>query len=108
MERRFFCGECGNVYDVTIPENAGSLMEMRCPACNSQQITEAPPWAPLGSGFNIFTGDEWAYECRECKFQFRLSIPKSPDEDKLRKCPKCKSDHLHLITGSKSLPLYCG
>ena len=108
MERRLYCGECAHVFDITIPDGSCTIMEARCPSCKSQQVTVAPPWAPLGSGANIFTGDEWAYECKECKFQFRLSIPKSPDENKLRKCPKCRSGDLRVITGSKALPLYCG
>jgi hypothetical protein len=108
MIHRLLCNKCFHVYDITIPENACSVMEMRCPACDSQQVSEAPPWAPLGSGANIFTGDEWAYECGECKFQFRLSIPKSPDENNLRKCPKCQSHELKSITCSNALPLYCG
>jgi Zn finger protein HypA/HybF involved in hydrogenase expression len=108
MERRFFCGECAHVFDITIPEDSCSIVEILCPSCKSQKVSVAPAWAPLGSGFNIFTGDEWAYECMECKYQFRLSIPKSPDENKLRKCPKCRGNQLHLITGSKALPLYCG
>jgi Zn finger protein HypA/HybF involved in hydrogenase expression len=108
VERRFFCNECAHVYDLDIPENTCTVMEMRCPACNSQQISEAPPWAPLGSGHNIFTGNEWAYECRDCNFKFRLSIPKSPDENKLRRCPRCQGNNLLTITGSKALPLYCG
>jgi hypothetical protein len=36
-----------------------------------------------------------------------MPIPKSPAEDKSRKCPVCNSGHLHLITGAKALPLYC-
>ncbi len=108
MERRFVCGKCSHVFDVVFPENACTIVEVRCPSCDSQEVSEAPPWAPLGSGANIFVGNEWAYECQECKFQFRLSIPKSPDENKLRRCPKCQSHNLFVITGSKTLPLYCG
>lgn len=108
MERRFFCNECSHVYDMNMPENTGAIIEMHCPICGSQQISEAPPWAPLGSGLNIFSGNEWAYECKDCKFQFRLSIPKSPDENNLRKCPKCQSNNLNSITCSSALPLYCG
>jgi DNA-directed RNA polymerase subunit RPC12/RpoP len=82
--------------------------EIACPGCHSTNIMEAPAWVPLDSGRNIFAGNEWSYECQACKYQFRMPIPKSPEEDKSRKCPKCNSGHLHLITGSKSLPLYCG
>jgi Zn finger protein HypA/HybF involved in hydrogenase expression len=108
MERRFVCGKCSNVFDKEIPNDSCLIIEIRCPSCNSQQVSETPPWAPLGSGFNIFSGDEWAYKCKECSFQFRLSIPNSPDENKKRLCPKCHSNDLQVITGSKYLPLYCG
>lgn len=108
MEKRFVCGECSNVFDKTIPEDSCSIVEIRCPSCDSQAISETPPWAPLGSGLNIFSGDEWAYECKQCNYKFRLSIPKSPDENNKRRCPKCRSNDLLVITGSNSLPLYCG
>ena len=107
MERRFVCKKCWNVFDLSIPEGSSDV-EILCPECSSADVMDAPPWAPLGSGRNIFMGDEWAYECQQCKFQFRMPIPKNPEEDKSRTCPTCNSNHLHLITGSKTLPLYCG
>ena len=108
MERRFLCKKCWNVFDLAIPDSSRSNVEIHCPACRNADVMEAPPWAPLGSGRNIFESNEWAYECQQCKYKFRMPIPKSPIEDKSRKCPTCKSGHLHLITGEGTLPLYCG
>ena len=100
MEKRFLCKKCWNIFDLMITDNSPDN-EINCPACSNTDIMEAPPWAPLGSGRNIFEGNEWAYECQQCKYKFRMPIPKSPTEDKSRKCPACNSGHLHLITGSK-------
>jgi Zn finger protein HypA/HybF involved in hydrogenase expression len=107
QEHRLLCKKCCLVFDVSL---AGSPADVKiyCPSCNSTDIEDTPPWAPIGSGPNIFSGDEWAYECQDCQYQFRMPIPKNPGEAKNRKCPKCKSNHLNLITGSKALPLYCG
>lgn len=107
MEHRLVCKKCWHVFDLSVPEGAKPVAA-HCPACDSREIMVAPPWAPLGSGRNIFTEDEWSYECQDCKFKFRMPIPKSPEEDKKRICPQCNSGHLHLITGSQTLPLYCG
>jgi DNA-directed RNA polymerase subunit RPC12/RpoP len=82
--------------------------EIRCPGCGGSEIMEAPPWAPLGSGLNILENDTWEYQCQECKNTFKLPIPKSPAEDKSRRCLACNSAHLHLLTGAGALPLYCG
>jgi DNA-directed RNA polymerase subunit RPC12/RpoP len=108
MEKRFLCKHCWHVFDRAIPDGNSSSEEMHCPACSSVDVTAAPPWAPLGSGRNIFENQTWDYECQQCKFKFSMPIPKSPAEDKSRKCPACNSGHLHLLTGAKNLPLYCG
>lgn len=107
MDHRLLCKKCFNVFDHLISESSPST-GIHCTICNSGDVVDAPPWAPLGSGSNIFGGNEWAYECQQCKFKFRMAIPKNPTEDKSRKCPACNSGHLHLVTGSKALPLYCG
>jgi Zn finger protein HypA/HybF involved in hydrogenase expression len=107
MEHRFLCKKCWHVFDATIPDSSTNV-EIHCPACHHTDVMEAPPWVPLDSGKNIFSGNEWSYECQDCKYRFRMPIPKSPLEDKSRKCPSCKSGHLHLVTGAKTLPLYCG
>jgi hypothetical protein len=107
QEHRLLCKKCCLVFDLALTGSAADA-KICCPSCTSPDIEDTPPWAPLGSGPNIFEGDEWAYECQDCKYQFRMPIPKNPDEAKSRKCPKCKTTHLNLITGSKALPLYCG
>lgn len=107
MERRYLCKKCWNVFDYSIPEGPSSGEQIHCPVCCSVDVMEAPPWAPLDSGKNIFDSNEWQYECQDCKVRFKMPIPKSPSEDKSRRCPYCNSGHLHLITGSKALPLYC-
>jgi Zn finger protein HypA/HybF involved in hydrogenase expression len=108
MEQRFLCKKCWLVFDKSAAGDGSPGKEITCPQCRSANVMEAPAWVPLDSGSNIITGNEWSYECQDCKYRFRMPIPKSPEEDKSRKCPGCQSGHLHLITGSKSLPLYCG
>ena len=108
MKRRFLCKQCRYVFDVEIPEDAERGTEVRCQKCNSSDVMEAPTWAPLGSGLNIFEGDSWEYQCQQCKKNFKLPIPKSPEEDKSRACPFCNSNHLHLLTIDGAKPLYCG
>jgi DNA-directed RNA polymerase subunit RPC12/RpoP len=108
MERRFLCKKCWNLFDFTVSDDIFSDRVIPCPACRSAEVMEAPPWAPLGAGKNIFESDTWDYECQQCKYKFRMPIPHSPSEDKNRKCPFCRSGHLHLIVGEKGLPLYCG
>jgi DNA-directed RNA polymerase subunit RPC12/RpoP len=108
MERRFLCKQCLNVFDHAVSDIPSPDKKIKCPACCGVDIMDAPPWAPLGSGRNIFETKMWDYECQQCKYKFRMPIPKSPTEDKNRKCPVCNSGHLHLLTGEKNLPLYCG
>jgi DNA-directed RNA polymerase subunit RPC12/RpoP len=108
MENRFLCKDCCNVFDLALHGSSSLSAEIRCPACHSNNVTEAPAWAPLGSGKNIFESDTWEYECQQCKHTFKMPIPKSPTEDKSRRCPICNGEHLHLLTGAKALPLYCG
>jgi predicted Zn finger-like uncharacterized protein len=108
MERRFLCRHCWLVYDAPVDDIGGAGGEVRCPGCRSTDIMEAPAWASLGSGLNIFDSNEWKYECQQCRHRFTMPIPGSPAEDKSRQCPVCHSGHLHLLTGAKALPLYCG
>ena len=108
MKRRFLCKQCRDVFDIEIPGDSSDGTEVHCQKCSSSDIMEAPTWAPLGSGWNIFETDVWEYECQLCKNTFKLPIPKSPTEDKSRRCLACDSAHLHLLTGAKSAPLYCG
>jgi len=108
MERRLLCKKCWNIFDLPTLDSTSLNVEIHCPECRSVDVMDAPPWAPLGSGRNIFENETWDYECQQCKYKFRMPIPKSPTEDKSRKCPACNSGHLHLLTGAKNLPLYCG
>jgi Zn finger protein HypA/HybF involved in hydrogenase expression len=108
MKRRFLCKRCRLVFDIEIRGDSLTGQKVLCPGCRSADIMEAPTWAPLGSGLNIFENDTWEYQCQECKTTFRLPIPKSPAEDKSRRCLACRSEHLHLLTGAGALPLYCG
>jgi DNA-directed RNA polymerase subunit RPC12/RpoP len=107
MERRFLCKKCWHIFDLPEPDSSSGNLKIKCPSCSATDVMEAPPWAPLDSGKNIFASNEWQYECQQCKLKFKMPIPKSPSEDKSRECPVCHSRHLHLLTGAKALPLYC-
>ena len=106
MKRRFLCKTCRNVFDSPDTDNNRDI-DIKCPSCCGTDVMEAPAWAPLDSGRNIFQSNEWEYECQQCKHKFKMPIPKSPSEDKSRRCPACGGSHLHLLTGEKALPLYC-
>ena len=108
MKRRFLCKQCRHVFDVSTKGDSSVSTEARCPGCGSADIMEAPTWVPLGAGLNIFESDTWEYQCQDCKATFKLPIPKSPGEDKSRRCPTCNSEHIHLQTSTGGLPLYCG
>jgi DNA-directed RNA polymerase subunit RPC12/RpoP len=107
-QSRYLCKVCRNIFIATIGGSLSTKKGERCPHCGSPQVMEAPAWAPLGSGFNIFEGSTWKYECHQCGHTFEMPIPKSPTEDKDRKCPVCGQGHLHLLTEIGALPLYCG
>jgi len=102
------CKQCRNVFDITISSDSFLDKAVHCPACGSSDVREAPPWAPLGSGWNICENNMWEYECQDCKNVFQMPIPGSPTEDKKRKCPVCGSGHLHMLTNVGTLPLHCG
>jgi DNA-directed RNA polymerase subunit RPC12/RpoP len=108
METRFLCKQCRHVFDLAKPGDSDLDNKIHCPACGSSDVIEAPTWAPLGSGWNIFESTSWEYECQQCKHTFKLPIPKSPEEDKNRRCPICNSGHLHLLIDNVATPLYCG
>jgi len=108
MRCRLLCKKCRHVFDMEIPGDSFRGTEVRCQKCGCADVMEAPTWAPLGSGLNIFENDTWEYQCQQCKITFKLPIPKSPAEDKSRRCLFCNSEHLHLLTGTGAMPLYCG
>ena len=108
MADRVLCLDCRLIFDVD-PEISCSIdRKIHCPSCDSTNIAEAPAWAPLGSGSNIFDADEWEYECQRCGHKFKMPVPGSPTENKERTCPVCNSEHLHIVTEIGALPLYCG
>jgi len=108
MKSRFLCTKCRHIFDADISEDSPVKTEVLCPACASSDIMDAPTWAPLGAGRNIFENDTWDYQCQQCKKTFKLPIPKSPTEEKSRKCIYCFSPQLNLLTCTGTMPLYCG
>ena len=108
MEERFLCKHCRHVFDQAITGGASLDEQLHCAKCGSVDVIEAPAWAPLGSGMNVFDNDTWEYECQECQQTFKMPIPRSPSESKSRTCPACRSSHLHVLNNMESLPLYCG
>jgi rRNA maturation endonuclease Nob1 len=107
-ECTLLCRQCRNVFKAPVAAGLIVKLEMKCPKCGSLDIGEAPAWAPLGSGLNIFESSEWEYECQQCRNKFKMPVPKSPSEQKERRCAICGSGHLHLLTIAGAEPLYCG
>ena len=109
-EHTLLCKRCRNIFRLPLPVSSQSRGEfcIRCPKCGSPEISDAPAWAPLGSGSNIFVDSVWEYECQQCHHKFEMPVPKSPTEAKKRTCPVCHSGHLHLATNIGAQPLYCG
>jgi len=110
-EIKFLCKTCRNVFISSVPSgfpfDKGGVC-LLCPKCRSGNLEEAPAWAPLGSGQNIFEGSEWEYECQQCRRKFKMPVPRSPTEAKSRICITCGSKHLNLLTDVGAQPLYCG
>jgi rRNA maturation endonuclease Nob1 len=107
-EYTFLCRQCRNIFKLTVRPGSSVNCEVRCPKCGNTSIEEAPIWAPLGSGLNIFESADWEYECQECQKTFKMHIPKSPTEEKQRKCPSCGAGHIHRLSAAGGEPLYCG
>lgn len=107
-EYTFLCKQCRHVFKLPVKPEVTGKGGVTCPRCLSQEVAEAPAWAPLGSGLNIFESAEWEYECQQCLKKFKMPIPKSPAEQKSRRCSTCGSGHLHLLTIAGAEPLYCG
>jgi rRNA maturation endonuclease Nob1 len=103
-EYTLLCRQCRNVFKLP-----GTLFnsDTHCPECTSQDIMEAPVWAPLGSGRNIFDSTEWEYECLKCQNKFKMPIPLSPAEEKARRCPSCSSEQINRLNAAGGEPLYC-
>jgi putative FmdB family regulatory protein len=107
-EYTLLCKQCRNVFYASVADCCSIDQRTACPACGCVELFEAPVWAPLGSGFNIFDSSEWEYECRKCHNKFKMPIPKSPVEDKQRRCPACGSGQIERLTSFDGLPLWCG
>jgi Zn finger protein HypA/HybF involved in hydrogenase expression len=110
-EIKFLCKTCRNVFVSSVQSGSPfnkAIVCLICPQCKSGNVEEAPAWAPLGSGHNIFDSSEWEYECQQCRRKFKMPIPKSPTEAKGRICIACGSHHLQLLTDVGAQPLYCG
>jgi rRNA maturation endonuclease Nob1 len=107
-DNKLLCRQCRNIFKIPVQPGPALEPDMHCPKCGSRDVVEAPVWAPLGSGSNIFDSSEWEYECQLCRDKFKMPIPKSPSEEKGRSCPSCGSRHLHLLTDIGAQPLYCG
>lgn len=107
-EYTLICSQCRNIFKSDRQPGSSPDKKMCCPKCGSREVAEAPVWAPLGSGLNIFDGSEWEYECQECHKKFKMPIPKSPTEEKDRRCQYCGAGHIHRLTGVGGQPLYCG
>jgi DNA-directed RNA polymerase subunit RPC12/RpoP len=109
MENKtLLCKNCRNIFDLPADEIKSQNPIIRCPKCGDIDIKAAPCWAPLNSGSNIFDEAGWEYECQQCRKGFVFPVPKSPKEEKERKCPFCGSGHIHLLTDLGAQPLYCG
>ena len=108
MKQRFLCKKCRHIFDVEVSNDAAVTTEVLCPGCASSEVMDAPTWAPLGAGLNVFENDTWDYQCQQCKKSFKLPIPKSPTEEKSRKCIYCFSANIQRLTGTGTMPLYCG
>jgi rRNA maturation endonuclease Nob1 len=101
-QRLLLCKQCR--YTFRLSSNQG----LQCPRCGGLQVEDAPAWAPLGSGPNIFDNSEWEYECQECHQKFKMPIPQSPAEEKARSCRLCGASHIHHLNIAGGEPLYCG
>ena len=108
-EHTFLCRNCRNIFKLPLSHDIHSKKQnILCPKCGNPEIEEAPCWAPLGSGTNIFESSDWEYECQECRHKFTMPIPQSPTQEKERKCPSCGAGHIHRLTVIGGQPLYCG
>jgi DNA-directed RNA polymerase subunit RPC12/RpoP len=106
-EKTYLCQQCGNIFRFPVDSVPKLEKGLKCPRCGNAQIKEIPSWVPIGS--DLHEGPtEWEYECQQCQDIFKLPIPSSPSQEKEIKCPACGGGHIHRITASGLVPLYCG
>jgi len=106
MEDTYLCHQCKNIFRLPPTCNIAPVEEViKCPICGNTDVEGLPSWAPAGLAEFSST---WEYECQQCKNIFELPVPSSPSQEKEIKCPVCKSGHIHRLTSTGSLPMYCG
>ena len=106
-EYTYLCHHCQNIFKVVVTGESAPAEEGKCPACGSSHIEEMPSWAPIG--FNLPEGlPVWECECQDCRKVFTLPVPGSPAQEKEITCPTCGSGHIHRLTASGGVPMYCG
>ena len=107
-EYTYLCYQCRNIFRLPVPVGSSPEKEAECPECGSMHIKRLPSWAPIG--FDLCEGPlVWEYECQQCQNVFKLPVPSSPSQEKKGvKCPACGGGHIHRLTSSGFVPLYCG
>lgn len=104
-EYEYLCHQCRNVFRLAVSDDP--LKEAKCSKCGSADVRRLPSWAPIG--FNWHEGSPvWEYECQQCQHVFKLPVPSSPSQEKEIACPACGGRHIHRLTASRGVPIYCG
>jgi DNA-directed RNA polymerase subunit RPC12/RpoP len=107
LEHIYLCRQCKNVFRLPADSAHTLEKELQCPQCGDSQIKKLPSWVPAGS--DLSEGQSlWQYECQQCKKVFKLPVPGSPSQEKVIRCPACGGGHIHRMTTSGVVPLYCG
>lgn len=106
-EYEYVCRLCQNVFRLAVSDGTPMEKEAKCPKCGSMDIERLPSWAPIG--FSFHEGPTmWEYECQQCQNIFKLPVPASPSQEKEVTCPVCGGRHIHRLTPTGGVPLYCG
>ncbi len=106
-EYEYLCHQCQNIFRLSVSGGSSTEEEAKCPRCGSTDIERLPSWAPIG--FALHEGPlQWEYECQHCKNVFKLPVPSSPSQEKEIKCPECGGGHIHRLTPTGGVPMYCG
>ena len=106
MDDTYLCHQCKNIFKLPLTCSITLVeKEIKCPRCGNKHVEELPSWAPIG--FTEYS-PMWEYECQHCKNVFKLPVPSSPAQEKEIKCPTCKGRHIHRLTSTGGVPMYCG